>query len=82
MYVPENVKEIGKLSFYGCEKLNTVFLASKYIARTLKEPYEWGFLLNAAKVIYLRDDVAPQGYISSFRKVTTDRKGWKKYVKI
>ena len=82
VYVPENVKEIGKLSFYGCGKLNTVFLASKYIARTLKEPYEWGFLLNAAKVIYLRDDVAPQGYISSFRKVTTDRKGWKKYVKI
>lgn len=82
IYIPKNVRTIGRLAFYGCEKLDTVFLASPYIAKQIVYPYDCGFLLNNAKVVYVPDgQFYPGAYIRKLRRGFSDKKGWNMYIK-
>ncbi len=59
--IPKNVIQIGTSAFYGCTKLETVYIDSAVIAQELKYSSSCGHLVAYAKNVYVKSDITEIG---------------------
>lgn len=79
--IPENVAQIGAAAFYGCQKLESVYIDSPKIAAELANISSCGHLVAYAKKIYVKTTIDEVGkYLKDKCKISAYVNGYALYL--